>query len=326
MPDLFLNHYIEQFSRLRTDKNKKHWPVMTNYRAPHKPFLLLTILDLAAQAGLPTNFIEITAELGEIFSQYWQTIMPVETHGNIALPFFHLRSSGFWHLIPIPEKAGDLENIRQVDTLSQLKKYILGAKLDEELFELIKIGENRNILRTAIIQSYFDLSLHEILFKLGELNLKTFQYSQALIYKVKAGTPVSEDESEKFIFVRDQGFRKTVVKLYQHRCAFCGIRMLTVDGHSAVEAAHIIPWHVNHDDDPRNGVSLCRLCHWTFDEGLISISKEYLILLSGEIKSSQNAAGHLGTMEQRPMLRTKDSLFMPFQESIHYHRENVFRR
>ncbi len=41
--------YIESFSRLRTDKNRKRWSALTTYQAPHKPFLLLSIMDLIAQ-------------------------------------------------------------------------------------------------------------------------------------------------------------------------------------------------------------------------------------------------------------------------------------
>ncbi|MCB8986015.1 MAG: HNH endonuclease [Ardenticatenaceae bacterium] len=26
-------------------------------------------------------------------------------------------------------------------------------------------------------------------------------------------------------------------------------------------AAHIIPWSESHNDDPRNGLALCHLCH-----------------------------------------------------------------
>jgi hypothetical protein len=38
-----------------------------------------------------------------------------------------------------------------------------------------------------------------------------------------------------------------VVHIYEHRCAFCGVRMLTSDGHTAVDAAHVIPWSINND-------------------------------------------------------------------------------
>ncbi|HEY0427995.1 MAG TPA: hypothetical protein VGC76_09450, partial [Pyrinomonadaceae bacterium] len=37
-------------------------------------------------------------------------------------------------------------------------------------------------------------------------------------------------------------FRLAIVKTYTHRCTCCGIKILTADGHTIVEAAHIIPF------------------------------------------------------------------------------------
>jgi putative restriction endonuclease len=50
-----------------------------------------------------------------------------------------------------------------------------------------------------------------------------------------------------------------------------------------VDAAHIVPWSVSHDDDVHNGMALCRLCHRTFDQGLLGVSTKYLVLLSGDL-------------------------------------------
>jgi len=41
-----LSQYLKNFSRLRTDKNRKRWSALTTYQAPHKPFLLLSTMDL----------------------------------------------------------------------------------------------------------------------------------------------------------------------------------------------------------------------------------------------------------------------------------------
>ncbi len=43
------------------------------------------------------------------------------------------------------------------------------------------------------------------------------------------------------------------MNLYSHRCALCGIRMITPEGHTLVEAAHIRPWADCQDDRPANG-------------------------------------------------------------------------
>ena len=51
---------------------------------------------------------------------------------------------------------------------------------------------------------------------------------------------------------------------------------MTADGHMAA-AAHIIPWRYSHNDDPRNGLALCYLCHWTFDEGLVILTDRYQV-------------------------------------------------
>jgi putative restriction endonuclease len=110
--------------------------------------LLLVVLDLFAQGRISSNLIEITPELGELFAGYWSKVMPPERRGNPALPFFHLRSSGFWRLLPQPGQEAALQAVRQVDTLKQLSRLTLGACLDDELYQLLQVPESRNALRT----------------------------------------------------------------------------------------------------------------------------------------------------------------------------------
>ena len=47
-----LAKYLKSFSRLRTYKDRKKWFELTAYQAPHKPFLLLSIMDLIAQGSI----------------------------------------------------------------------------------------------------------------------------------------------------------------------------------------------------------------------------------------------------------------------------------
>ena len=62
--------------------------------------------------------------------------MPPGRAGNLFLPFFHLKSDGFWHLIPQHEKEGVLAAIGQIRSAAQLRETVLGAQLDNELYEL----------------------------------------------------------------------------------------------------------------------------------------------------------------------------------------------
>ncbi len=123
-----------------------------------------------------------------------------------------------------------------------------------------------------------------------------------------------------------------VVRIYDHRCAFCGVRMLTSDGRTAVDAGHIIPWSISHEtvnftvDDPHNGMAMCGLCHWTFDQGLLGVSARYLVLLSGELRITQNVPGHLLTLESRSILGPAEQALWPHLEALDWHRQNVSRR
>ncbi|MDH4205672.1 MAG: hypothetical protein OEV45_09105 [Desulfobacteraceae bacterium] len=47
-----LFQYLKSFSRLRTEKNRKRWSALTTYQTPHKPFLMLSIMDLIAQGSI----------------------------------------------------------------------------------------------------------------------------------------------------------------------------------------------------------------------------------------------------------------------------------
>lgn len=127
------------------------------------------------------------------------------------------------------------------------------------------------------------------------------------------------------IQVCDQGFRRVIVKIYDHRCALCGIRIVTADGHSAIAAAHIITWSLSHNDNPRNGLALCQLCHWTFDEGLVTFSDDYHTRISPQLPATPNLPGHLLTFAGRKLLGPVDDALWPFVESMQWHRQEKFR-
>ena len=114
--------------------------------------------------------------------------------------------------------------------------------------------------------------------------------------------------------------------IYKHRCALCGIRMLTLEGHTVVEAAHIVPWSESHNDQPTNGMALCRLCHWSFDEGLMGVSKNYEVKISPHVSRENNFPGHMLTLSDRLIFRPETSKHWPDQDNLKWHRKKVFRK
>jgi len=321
--------YVNKFANLNTDKSKSRWGEETYYRAPHKPLLLLAILDLFAEGNLQINLIDLSEDLGEFFSIYWSKLTPQDRlYGNIAMPFFHLRSEGFWHLMPRPGKELFLESVARIHSAIVLNQTVFGAKLDDELFALLCTEDARNVLRRVLIETYFTDELHGELLTQAVINVNSYRYSEKLL--IEAKNQQVKESPVKFDVVatqevRDQGFRRAIVKTYNHRCALCGVRIVTADGHTAIAAAHIIPWSISKNDDPRNGLALCPLCHWTFDEGLVGVTDHYLIRLSPQLSANQNIPGHLVTVADRKLIGPPDESLWPYLESVRWHRQEIFR-
>jgi putative restriction endonuclease len=149
-------------------------------------------------------------DLTELFGRYWERVLPLGRPGNLALPFFHLRGDGFWHLIPRHEstRLGS-----QIAYMSRLREEILGARLDEELFDLVRSEENRDRLRSVLIDAYFSPETRRPVAEQSAINRGAFFYSEELLRRpedrrVEEALPVEEAYRPA---VRDQGFRRAVV-------------------------------------------------------------------------------------------------------------------
>ena len=58
-----LDKYLQMFAKLRTDRGRDRYPEITYHRAPHKPFLILSVMELIAQGLITQNLIEPSYEL-----------------------------------------------------------------------------------------------------------------------------------------------------------------------------------------------------------------------------------------------------------------------
>jgi hypothetical protein len=71
-----LETYLKKFANLRTDRGHSRYPAFTLHRAPHKPFLMLSVMDLITSGLISENCIEPSFELVDTFTHYWPQIMP----------------------------------------------------------------------------------------------------------------------------------------------------------------------------------------------------------------------------------------------------------
>ncbi|MGH7813216.1 MAG: HNH endonuclease [Candidatus Binataceae bacterium] len=130
-------------------------------------------------------------------------------------------------------------------------------------------------------------------------------------------------------FVRDGAFRDVVVRQYEYHCAMCDFRLGTPQGAYEAEAAHIIPKSKRGSDDPRNGMCLCGVHHWAFDEGVISVRPEDLTVIVATFLTQY--AGDVSVCSilelcGRQIRSVANPVYRPAAEAFGWHNENIFLR
>lgn len=322
-----LDHYCRLFSSL-TRAPGPVWDADTRNHAPHKPLLLLAVMDLVARGVLASHRISITGELvelNELFTDYWRSIVPVTRTSSIAFPFSRLDTEPFWKLLPLPGREITRAVINSISTVRQLRNVALGAEIDAALFAHMTSAAGRQALATALLRSCFSEDGQRALGEQASVHGEAFRYSRVLeeaAHALPAAEPVFPLDYKRA--ARDQGFRRAIVHHYDHACAFCGTRIVTSEGHTVVDAAHIVPWSVSRNDDIRNGMALCKLCHWGFDEGLVGVSEGYAVVVSRQVGQAHNAAGVLLDLGGRAIVGPGDRALWPDQGHLGWHRR-VFR-
>ena len=291
---------INWLKQLNTDKSH-NWPDEVTNQAPHKPFLLLSVIDGFEQGWIANNDIKLSPLLSETFYRYWDEIMG-NRNTKISTPFTHLDNEPFW-------------------TTNQKHAY-----LDERLFNLLKHGKKRDQVRSILLGNYFNSETAAKLIGIGEMSGDIWDGSKELnelvlndfvaIHSSEGKTITSNTERQK----RDKSFSLSIKNQYRYYCAVCRSKVITPGGKVIVDGAHIIPWEVSYNDDPRNGISLCKNHHWMFDEHLYTIRPDFSILIS-PILTEKSQKIDIKSLADTKILLPDDKVFIPAEEALLYHNE-----
>ena len=321
-----LQDYIQRVNKLQKGKP-----------SPHKPFLLLIIIEMLESGELCENRIPF----GEIEKKkpFFADLIAVFNSGNtrnwqpsLHNPFFHLKTNGFWHLEP-PELQS--RPAATTPTAAYLRNMDATAKLDESLFVLLVIPDYREMLRQMLINTYFSNIRHKIeqvIEKHRSLREEHIEgdiegYSEQLIQDTQHPFLMQRDVASIQVEtpVRSAGFRKAIMKIYKYKCAVCELDIRTASGASITDAAHIIPFSVSYNDDVRNGLSLCKSHHWAFDTGLISVREDYQVIVSSAMTERGRTALMLTGFRDGEIWMPRESEGCPAPEALAWHREEVMR-
>lgn len=314
-----LEKYKQAFTKLR--RANQHGG------APHKPLLLLAVLEGVSRGQITSNAIAISPELILCFKEYWSKLVITPHKMNFALPFYHMQTEKFWRLINQPGRVLALTSSHSVKSLGALHEALLHAEIDPELFLLMNDAGTNRILKELLIQCYFphakDVAVqYTALRELQEaiLNETHHQYVDQLNARLRA---MSKEEEEEELFVRGSLFKREIPRQYNYSCAISRIRIVTATPIQMVDACHIVPFAISKDDTIRNGISLSPTLHRAFDRGLIALSNDYTVMVSQHVYEDPEAP-FLTPYQGQPILHPNNNDHLPAIENLSWHRHEVY--
>lgn len=123
--------------------------------------------------------------------------------------------------------------------------------------------------------------------------------------------------------LRSKEFVLNVIDAYESQCAICRQSVRLQDTILGIDACHLKPLQHFGDDKITNGIALCKTHHWALDRGAISISRDYLLLISPRL-SGQKVQEHFGIHESSELYVPKNYAHRLDLSNITYHQENIF--
>jgi putative restriction endonuclease len=272
----YLLTYLARLTKLRVDARTVDG---VRLESPYKPAILLAVLEGVEEQTILDNHIKITPELITAFKAYCQLLSPGPEYAAspFQLPFFHLQSSGFWHLHARPGRELVLTSSKSVRSFGHLRDVIAYASVDAALWDLLMQPVAREEIRQALLIRYFPLTRHYFRPRAGQDKLddlgRQMLEESAAVYRRAVDVA---DEAE--VLVRSAVFVREVLRAYQSTCAVSGLQLLSTTGATPLlDACHIVPWSVSHDDTIGNGLALCPNLHRAFDRHLFWVDADYRV-------------------------------------------------
>ncbi len=325
MPENVLDFYVYAFTHLKFDKSKGV--------APHKPILLLSILQAFEQNIITNSQIYITPELTDLFKTNWNLFVTTGHTLGFAMPFYHLKNEkgNWWELVPKPGCEIWLQNAGSMKTFGNLNAAVAYAQIDPNLADLLNDESLRTQLRQAILATYFPgltfnsdglLNRHLDDLKREMLEEAPAEY-RARLKDLK--TRLDPETYQIEVYSRDTIFRREIVRLYDDTCCITGVRVSAPYSFSMVDACHIVPFYKTFNNHPTNGIALCPNLHRAFDKGAISIDNDYRVIVSGTFLENETSPYSLKLLAETQIKLPKDERYWPDLEAFGWHRTHTFK-
>lgn len=147
--------YIQSFLALNVNEYKGE-------RSPHKPLLILSLIQLIEDRVINENKIPPVEALKLKYELLWDKYILHDTSYAKAVwtPYWHLQNEPFWHFKPIGSQSSleaFFEEFKgQTASIGKIRNVIDYAYLDHELYVILQQDYLRHLFKKLLIDTYLN--------------------------------------------------------------------------------------------------------------------------------------------------------------------------
>lgn len=273
---------------------------LDRHERPHKPLFLLAVFDLLDDGLATPDHIPWCDALRQRFTARFQIVRARDDDNTPDNPFRYLAGDGFWE--PLAPTCMGIVPFQGHPLVRDFHNVF--ARFTDGFDMIVAIPENRRRLREALIARYFPQHA-----------------SQMSAFPARSEVePVARAAAGEAEYGRSPAFRRKILEIYDHQCAACGLRIkLPVRDVSFIDAAHLIPYHVEQNDHPTNGLALCKNHHWAMDSNLIAPCPDHQWHISKVLEPRRSTGeAELAALAGKPVLPPHDEAFRPDPRALQW--------
>jgi len=276
------------------------------HERPHKPCLVLAVLDLIERGEVMDGRVRWSSALRERWRKYFDSVRQADDQPTPENPFLYLRKDGFWEPMRIQPGGGE----RPLDgnpTVGDAQAGTVFAQLSEKFLAAAATPLGRQAIRDVLVSRFFPEKQSQV---------------GAVVGQRSASQEEAATTTETF---RSGAFRRLVVEAYDNQCCACGLRIkIPQYGASFVDAAHLIPFAESHNDHPTNGIALCKNHHWAMDRSLICPDLEGGWAVSKSLKPTRSSGEEeLAMLREMTFLEPQEEAYFPSETGIRWRLERL---
>ncbi|MFF4650052.1 phosphorothioated DNA-binding restriction endonuclease [Streptomyces sp. NPDC001380] len=278
-------------------------------RAPHKPLLVLWLLGRYVGTGSTTvTYDEADVPVSRLIGDFGP---PARTRQRAAMPFVHLERR-LWDLRdargePIPPTAPE--------SGAALRRSGAVGRLRPEAERLLAERGTLAAAARLLLDQHFTHALEGPVCEAAGLDLSALELEAAAQLLPGQRTRRS----------RRSGFAEEVLRAYAYSCAMCGYDGALGRHPVGLEAAHV-RWHSQDGPDTLdNALALCALHHALFDLGVLGLTEDLRVRVSGLYTARSEAGRAVDVLQDRPLALPRPGLPRTAESFVRWHTAQVFK-